>query len=206
MTLYSQRILRPMKKNKVENNQNKKQSKTLAKLSKHAILVVVAVNLALLLVNGLILSLIPNLVEAIIVERSEIIAQELQNQSAQKLLTDIQAGQADIAKIEKVLPNKTQLLEVIELFESLKDKVNVQSFNFERETPAQDADGFTFLPLSLVLEGNLPQTMSALHTLQKAPYIFTVNQTLIESPEGLSNAITVRVRLRIYVNKPFTEN
>ncbi len=175
-------------------------------IHKYKNIIIIAVNISLICANFLILSLIPKQAAAIVLTRSEILAQELQNQSAQKLITDLEATKEEQTRIEKSFPDSVTLLEVIKFIESLKEEVTIQNFSFLGEQPIQDKNGYPFLPLTIILEGSLSQTVSAIHKLQQSHYIFSVNQTLIESPEGISQPIRVSISLRLYVKQPFAKN
>lgn len=186
----------------MENNKTKKEEK-IKKKSNYKRYLVIGLNVALLLANFLILSLIPGQVEMMIVARSEILAQEIQNQSAQKILSDVKAAEQDKKIIESTLPDKSRLLEIIEFIESLNNYTRVQSFKFESEEPAKDEKGLIYLPVTLILEGYLPESMAAMNKLQQSPYMFKPIQTLIESPEGLAGRVVIRTTLRLYVREPF---
>lgn len=168
--------------------------------------IVLTMNGILILADVLMLAILPQRSKGIVVTRSEIFAQQLQAQSAQKLITDLSATKPQQEKIEKALPNEEKLLEVIQFLESLKEISQVKSFNFVSDTPVKDASGFSFLPLSLTFEGSLPQAMAALTRLEKSPYLFTVDATRIESPSGISEGSTIQVALRLYVSEPFAKD
>jgi len=168
---------------------------------------------AILFLNGLfiavdviLLILLPQRTKAIVVLRSEILAQKLQEQSAQKLIADLQATKTQAEKIQKALPDQSRLLEVIQFLEGLKDISQVRSFNFVSDTPIKDAGGFNFLPLALAFEGSLPQAMAALTRLENAPYLFTVDSARLESPSGISEGTSIQVNLRLYVNESFVKD
>lgn len=191
-----------MKAKNQKQKHNKVKSKKVS-IGQHATNITIAVNVTLLILNIIILSFIPQQSMAIGIAKSEIQALELQNQSAQKLLADLQASQEEKARIEDSLPTKSSLLEIIELIESLNSEVKVQNFQFMNEEPIQDTEGFIFLPIALVLEGTLNQTMNALHKLQTSKYLFSVDQTLIESPNGITQTVKLSVTLKLYVKQPF---
>lgn len=167
--------------------------------------ILAGVNIVLILVDILLLSLLPRLAFDIVTLRSEILAHQLKLQGTQKLAVDLESTRGEQEKIIRLLPTKQRLLEVIEVFESLKDMVTVKNFSFESEVPQPDAQGFAFLPLSLTLEGSLSQAMSALVRIQKAPFLFTVEQSVVESPEGLSQTVRLNLLMRVYVSEPFTQ-
>lgn len=167
--------------------------------------ILAGVNIVLILVDILLLSLLPRLASDIVTLRSEILAHQLKLQGTQKLAVDLESTRGEQEKIIRLLPTKQRLLEVIEVFESIKDMVTVKNFSFESEVPQPDAQGFAFLPLSLTLEGSLSQVMSALVRIQKAPFLFTVEQSVVESPEGLSQTVRLNLLMRIYVSEPFTQ-
>lgn len=162
-------------------------------------ILIIGLNFFLLFLNILILSFLPKQADTNIVKRSEILAQELQVQSAQKIISDLKATEADKQIIYASLPEKNSPLEVIKYIESLDNYVSIQSYRFESEEPVKDANGFLYLPISLVLEGDLSQAITALQQLEQAPYLFRVTQTLIESPHGLSGTIIVRLNLQLYI-------
>lgn len=193
-------------KNKKPDQKPEKKPKVKRDLSKFKPLAIIAVNVALVLVNIMILVFLPKTNDDIVILRSEILAQKLQLQNAQKLFVDINGTSDEQQKIYNSLPNKARLLEVIEFLETLGEVVANKSFNFEREIPIKDKDGFLYLPLSLTVQGSLSQTMTALQILEKAPYLLVVNQSLIESPEGVSGNISVQVGLKLYVSEPFVQN
>jgi hypothetical protein len=197
-----------MQKHKKNNSHSDKNQKKAVKTTprKRLFLVVIALNIALVLINLLILYFIPKKTAEIVVLRSEILAQKLQSQSAQKIIADLKAAEEEKQRLNRSLPNKSMLVDVIELIEGLTQLVEVQSFTFEGEVPIEDSQGFLFLPLTIIIQGTMPDTMQALYRLEKSPYLFSVNHTLIESPEGISQLIKVRTLLRIYVRRPFTEN
>lgn len=194
-----------MPETKTNNKPNKNNTKKFS-LRDNIFFVVIVLNIALVTLNLLILYFLPKQTEKIIVTRSEILAQKLQSQSAQKIITDVKAAEKDKQKLNQSLPNKAMLLKVIELIESMMEIVEVESFTFEREEPVEDSQGFFFIPMSVIMRGSLTDTMSALSRLQGSPYLFSVDHTLVESPEGLSQSIKIRTSLRIYVRQPFTEN
>lgn len=166
---------------------------------------VVGSNLFLVLVNIFVLSLLPSLASQIVTLRSEILAYQLQMQSAQKLAVDLASTQEEQETIRSRLPTKSRLLEVIEVFESLKDSVTLKNFAFEGELPQPDTQGFAYLPLTITLEGSLSQTMAALARVENAPFILTVEQAIIESPEGLSQNVRLSLLMRLYVSEPFAQ-
>lgn len=181
--------------------------KTTKKINtKSKIMIILALISILLVTNLVILSLLPSRSKAIIQTRSEILAQQLQNQSANKIISDLNSTQEDKEILNSALPTKSSLLDIIELFESLNSITKVQNFAFESEVPRKDESGYNYLPVSLTLEGSLPQTLTALQRIQQTPYLFWVNQTIIESPNGLSQTIIIRASLRLYVREPFQEN
>ena len=190
-----------------KNSQPEKKPSTKA-VDYHRYLVsaLIALNVALLLGDLLILFMLPRQTKKVIKLRSEILAQQLQTQSAQKLVTDISATKSQQEKIEKALPNEERLLEVIQFLESLKATSQLKSFSFMSDKPLKDTSGLGFLPLTLAFEGSLPDTMVALTRLEKSPYLFTVDSTRIESPGGISEGTTIQVTLRIYVSEPFAKN
>lgn len=138
-------------------NQKQKHNKVKSKkvnIRQHATNITVAVNITLLILNIIILSFIPQQSMAISIAKSEIQALELQNQSAQKLLADLQASQEEKARIEGSLPTKSSLLEIIEFIESLKSEAKVLNFQFINEEPIEDTEGFIFFTNCIGLRRN----------------------------------------------------
>lgn len=189
--------------NKKYSNSKTSNKSTANHISKKIIMPVLM--LILTLADFLLLTLIPNLTKKIIVIRSEIQAQEMQKQSAQKIISDLKATEEKSQIINASLPDKKNLLKVIELIEALGSIAKVQNFKFESEEPLKDTKGNIYLPLNLVLEGSLSQTMSALNQLEKSPYLLQTTQTLIESPKGLADHILVNTSLNLYVRQPYAE-
>lgn len=163
-------------------------------------------NVIVVVINLFVLSLLGKRADTAVRERSEILAHELKEQSAQKLAVDLNSTLGQQQAVLQYLPDKTKLLDVIQFLEGLREVVGVRDFSFESDTPLLDAQGFGFLPVILDLEGSLSQTMVALSRLQRAPFLVTVDHTVIESQGGLSQAVRLRVLLRIYVSEPFAQN
>ncbi len=185
---------------KLETKDTKPLSST---IRKYRMLIIIGVIISLFLINVVFLTFLPNKSNAVVQSRSEMLALQLQNQSANKVISDLKATDQEKRILDLALPTKSSLLSIIELFESLGTTAKVQSFTFESEEPRQDEKGYAFLPVTLVLEGSLQQTTAALDRLEQTPYVFTIRQTLIESPDDLGGKITIRLSLRIYVRQPF---
>lgn len=175
------------------------------RISQHLPAVVVGVNLMLLLTNLLLLSLLPQTASQVITTRSEKLAQELQGQSAQKLAVDLTNTEAQRAQLSALLPNRSRLLEVIEAFDALSSEVTLKDFSFASENPMNDPEGFSYLPLAFGLEGSLSQVMTAVTRIQKSPFLLTVEQAILESPAGLSQAVRLNLIMRLYVSEPFDQ-
>ena len=168
--------------------------------------VAIGINIVLGLVDIYVLSTLLQKAREAVTTRSEILVNELQMQSAQKLSVDLANARAEQEKISAVLPDSGRLLEVIEFMESLEEVTSVRSFSFASETPLVDAQGFGYLPFYIELEGSIGQTMAAMGRLMKAPYLLSVDQTVLESPQGLSQVIRLKVYMRLYVSQPFSAN
>lgn len=194
-----------MPKSEKKTNQ-KQQAKQKKNWKKYLPAAFIGANIVLVLANISFLALLPSQVKKIITARSEILAYQLQEQSAQKLAVDLQNTNQMHNQIFQSLPNKPRLLEVIKFLESLEEVTQVKSFSFEGDTPIEDNNMFTFLPLSLNLVGSLQQTMTALARLEKAPFLLTVDHTILEIPTEISQTVSLKVFMRLYVSKPFNEN
>lgn len=205
LILFFRQRLTDMKKDKKTEKQKTK-LKPKSNLSKYLPAVLLGFNIVMVLTNILVLSLLPRQAEANIITRSEILVHKLQQQSALKLEVDLENSIEEGTIIFQALPNKSRLLEVIRMLESLSEIVNVKNFAFDSDTPIKDRNGFAFLPISLSLNGSLQQVMTALSKLEQAPFLFTINQTILESPEGISQTIGLRIYMRLYVNETFAEN
>ena len=168
--------------------------------------VAIGINIVLGLVDIYVLSTLLQKAREAVTTRSEILVNELQMQSAQKLSVDLANARAEQEKISSVLPDSGRLLEVIEFMESLEEVTSVRSFSFASETPLVDAQGFGYLPFYIELEGSFGQTMAAMGRLDTAPYLMSVDQTVLESPQGLSQAVRLKVYMRLYVSQPFSAN
>ncbi len=188
-----------------KNTQKKPTTKKQAtsKIKKHAVPILIALNIVLLIINIATLAFLPIQTNGSIKARSEILANQLQNQSAQKLITDLKAIKPQTDKISKTLPNKSQLLDIIKEIETLNGQATVQHFSFESEQPKQDKDKNLFLPITLVLEGTVPQIAQTLKALQNKPHLYTITQSRLESPGGLSQPVTIFTNLRLYVREEF---
>ena len=168
--------------------------------------VAIGINIVLVLLDIYVLSTLLQKAREAVTTRSEILVYELQMQSAQKLSVDLANAREEQEKITAVLPDSGRLLEVIEFMESLGEVASVRSFSFDSETPLVDAKGFGYLPFFIELEGSIGQTMAAMGRLDTAPYLMSVDQTVLESPQGLSQAVRLKVYMRLYVSQPFSEN
>ena len=166
----------------------------------------IGINIVMVLVDVYVLSTLLQKAREAVTTRSEILVYELQMQSAQKLSVDLANARAEQEKITAVLPDSGRLLEVIEFMESLGEVTAVRSFSFDSETPLVDAKGFAYLPFFIELEGSIGQTMAAMGRLNTAPYLMSVDQTVLESPQGLSQAVRLKVYMRLYVSQPFSAN
>lgn len=193
-------------RNSKETKKQVKKLKPNRNLHKYLPAAILGLNIVMVLANILILSLLPRQTEEIVITRSEILAHQLQRQTAMKLAVDLQNTNQEQTKIYQSLPNKDRLLEVIKILESLKEVAQVRNFTFDSDTPIKDNDGFSFLPLSLTLEGSLSETMTALARLQKAPFLLSIDQTVLEISEAESQTVSVQVYMRVYVSKSFAEN
>jgi len=166
----------------------------------------IGINIVMVLVDVYVLSTLLQKAREAVTTRSEILVYELQMQSAQKLSVDLANAREEQEKITAVLPDSGRLLEVIEFMESLGEVTSVRSFSFDSETPLVDAKGFAYLPFFIELEGSIGQTMAAMGRLNTAPYLMSVDQTVLESPQGLSQAVRLKVYMRLYVSQPFSAN
>ena len=166
----------------------------------------IGINIVMVLVDVYVLSTLLQKAREAVTTRSEILVYELQMQSAQKLSVDLANAREEQEKITAVLPDSGRLLEVIEFMESLGEITSVRSFSFDSETPLVDAKGFAYLPFFIELEGSIGQTMAAMGRLNTAPYLMSVDQTVLESPQGLSQAVRLKVYMRLYVSQPFSAN
>lgn len=173
---------------------------------KYHLYIISSANLVILMLNILFLSLLAKEAEKAVLIRSELMAHQLQQQSSQKLQIDLKNTADKQSKIYAMLPTQSRILDVIQVFEDLKNlQINV-NFSFQESTPLADADGFPYIPVSLNLEGSLPQAMAAVSKLKASPLLFYPTHTVIESSEGLSQNIRVNLFLRLYVSQPFAEN
>jgi len=166
----------------------------------------IGINIVMVLVDVYVLSTLLQKAREAVTTRSENLVYELQMQSAQKLSVDLANAREEQEKITAVLPDSGRLLEVIEFMESLGEVTAVRSFSFDSETPLVDAKGFGYLPFFIELEGSIGQTMAAMGRLDTAPYLMSVDQTVLESPQGLSQAVRLKVYMRLYVSQPFSAN
>jgi hypothetical protein len=166
----------------------------------------IGINIVMVLVDVYVLSTLLQKAREAVTTRSENLVYELQMQSAQKLSVDLANARAEQEKITAVLPDSGRLLEVIEFMEGLGEVTTVRSFSFASETPLVDAKGFGYLPFFIELEGSIGQTMAAMGRLDTAPYLMSVDQTVLESPQGLSQAVRLKVYMRLYVSQPFSAN
>src|SRR4030042_3433758 len=98
-----------MDKSKQELTQVKK-SHPLDSLKKQGMTIVAIMDIFLLLINILLLYLLPNKVKEVIQTRSEVLAQELQTQSAHKIISDINAYKEREEIIYSSLPTKSMVL------------------------------------------------------------------------------------------------
>ena len=166
----------------------------------------IGINIVMVLVDVYVLSTLLQKAREAVTTRSEILVYELQMQSAQKLSVDLANARAEQEKIMAVLPDSGRLLEVIEFLEGLGVVTTVRRFSFASETPLVDSKGFGYLPFFIELEGSIGQTMTAMGRLDTAPYLMSVDQTVLESPQGLSQAVRLKVYMRLYVSQPFSAN
>ena len=166
----------------------------------------IGINIVMVLVDVYVLSTLLQKAREAVTTRSEILVYELQMQSAQKLSVDLANAREEQEKITAVLPDSGRLLEVIEFMEGLGEVTTVRSFSFASETPLVDSKGFGYLPFFIELEGSIGQTMTAMGRLDTAPYLMSVDQTVLESPQGLSQAVRLKVYMRLYVSQPFSAN
>ena len=166
----------------------------------------IGINIVMVLVDVYVLSTLLQKAREAVTTRSENLVYELQMQSAQKLSVDLANARAEQEKITAVLPDSGRLLEVIEFMEGLGEVTTVRSFSFASETPLVDSKGFGYLPFFIELEGSIGQTMAAMGRLDTAPYLMSVDQTVLESPQGLSQAVRLKVYMRLYVSQPFSAN
>ncbi len=175
-------------------------------IKKHSTAILIVVNITLLAANITLLWFLPQQRQEAIKTRSEIFANNLQMQSAQKLVTDLSASKEEIDKVEKILPTKSQLLSIIQEIETLKEQATIQHFSFEGEIPQKDKNGNFFLPITLVLEGTVSEISAALSQLQRKPHLYTITQSRVEIPSGLSEKVVIFLNVRLYVKEAFNQN
>jgi Tfp pilus assembly protein PilO len=137
-------------------------------------------------------------------QKHKLVALELRGSSLVKLQTDYQSIEQDKPIIDKALPNKAELINLINQLESEAStsgtlvKINFTNQNITTESPLVKNVSFT-----VNFAGTYFEMVNFIKKVELMPQIIVIDRVSIQSPTGIDGKINAILTIKCFVDPKF---
>lgn len=171
-----------------------------------AILIIGCIILVLSLIGMVFLILtIPDKAKQISKLKSQTLTSSMSSQDMALLKQVVEANKSEINMLKTSFPDEASLLEFISLIDSLKsDQVTVAQFSVDSDIPTKIGRNPSFLPMTLILRGNLRAVEESLLKLAKSKY-FVKPVVISYSANQSGDNIEIKTSFQLFVSEPYAK-
>jgi Tfp pilus assembly protein PilO len=137
-------------------------------------------------------------------QKHELLALEDKDKSLLKLHRDYTLIQDDLSLIEKILPNKKGVIDLINILEKEASQSGLQAkVNFSDKAIDTESEQIKSLNFSLNLKGSYSQILNFAKKIEDLPQVVVMQKLNILSPAGISGENNAILILRCYIDPKF---
>ena len=104
------------------------------------------------------------------------------------------------------LSTKSSINKLMKAINQIDEKSNLKMFTFNADLPMADAENNHYLPVTLVIEDELPIIIECIDLLEQSHYLFNPNHFTLSSSNLNQDQVKAVFDLIIYVDSNFEKN